>query len=293
MSGSAEKVNEIADTCGRDGSDSIVLLSGVAGTGKTHLALEAANLVGGHPAFVRQVQLHPSYSYEDFMEGLRPTESGGFIVERGVFLEWNDQALADPENTYVLLVEELSRGNVNAIIGELMTYIEHRSRQFVLPLSRRTTHVAENLVILATMNPRDRSALEIDDALIRRLRIIDCPPDVEQLKEMLSTSVPSGDPEGIVSGLVALFDGCRDAHPDTYETEMPFGHGMFAGVSDVEDLRRLWEQRIRHLLRRPLILPHPFAETIEGLYPWRLVPASPGGAAEVSPVDPAQASAVD
>ena len=86
------------------------------------------------------------------------------------------------------------------------------------------------------MNPRDRSALEIDDALIRRLRIIDCPPDNEQLREMLAVTLPAGDPDGVLPALEALFDGCRAAHPDTFETEMPFGHGMFAGMRDTDDL---------------------------------------------------------
>lgn len=283
MTASADKIYEIAETCSRHGGDSIILLSGVAGTGKTHLALAAAIDVAGHPVFVRQVQFHPSYTYEDFIEGLRPTSGGDFAVESGVFTDWNDQALADPANTYVLLVEELSRANVNSVIGELMTYLEHRLRQFVLPLSRRTITVAPNLVILATMNPRDRSALEIDDALIRRLRIVDCPPDNEQLREMLSATVPVDDPDGIVATLEALFNGCRSAHPDTYETEMPFGHGMFAGVRDVGDLERLWNQRIRHLLRRPLVMPHPFAETIESLYPWKPTTAARGTAQVPTP----------
>jgi hypothetical protein len=288
---SSDKVNEIADACRRHGSDSIILLSGVAGTGKTHLALGAAIDVAGHPAFVRQVQFHPSYTYEDFIEGLRPTSSGGFAVESGVFTEWNDQALADPANRYVLLVEELSRANVNSVIGELMTYLEHRGRQFVLPLSRRTVTVAPNLVILATMNPRDRSALEIDDALIRRLRIIDCPPDNEQLREMLVASLPAGDPDGIVSSLETLFEGCRTAHPDTYETEMPFGHGMFAGVRDTHDLVRLWSQRIKHLLRRPLVMPHPFAETIESMYPWKPTMAAAASGQPQAGATPATLSA--
>jgi len=292
MTKSSDKIDEVADACRLHGSDSIILLSGVAGTGKTHLALAAAIDVAGHPAFVRQVQFHPSYTYEDFIEGLRPTSSGGFVVESGVFTDWNDQALADPANRYVLLVEELSRANVNSVIGELMTYLEHRGRQFVLPLSRRTVTVAPNLVILATMNPRDRSALEIDDALIRRLRIIDCPPDNEQLREMLAASLPAGDPEGIVSSLEALFEGSRTAHPDTFETEMPFGHGMFAGVRDADDLVRLWRQRIKHLLRRPLVMPHPFAETIESLYPWRpAIAAAPSGPPQVAATQPLPATA--
>lgn len=267
------KVDEVVDTCQKYGADSIVVLSGVPGTGKSHVAYAAARKVAGHAAFVREVQFHPSYTYEDFVEGLKPRSAGGFAPEDGVFVEWSRQASADSENDYVLLIEELSRAPLTTVLGELMTYLEHRERQFTLPISHDLMRIAPNLILIATMNPRDRSALEVDDALIRRLRIIDCPPDTDQLAEMLTASLSGGavhaPGKDILDALVNLFVECEARHPDTYTVEMPFGHGMFNGVRDADDLRALWHQRIKHMLRRPLVLPHPFTETITELYPWR------------------------
>lgn len=259
------KVDEIVACCERNAQASIIVLSGVPGTGKTFLSLAAAQRVSGHPLLVKQVQFHQSYAYEDFIEGLHPTPTGGFAPRLGVFLEWNEAALRDPDNKYVLVVEEFSRANVSAVLGELMTFIEYRDRLFETPITRRRVRVARNLVILTTMNPQDRSALELDDALIRRLRIISCSPANDQLIEMLTGSLPESD----ITSLCRLFDECRVRHPDTFDEMMPFGHGMFGGVASEADLQALWRERISHLLRRPNVPPHPFAKDIEELYPWR------------------------
>lgn len=267
------KIDEIATACARHGETSIVALSGVAGTGKTLLGLAAAQKHTRHPLFVKQIQFHQSYSYEDFIEGLRPNSAGGFEPRAGLFLQWNDAASMDPSNSYVLLIEEFTRANIQSVIGELMTYLEHRDRIFETPISGRRIKVAKNLTILATLNPRDRTAVELDDALLRRLRILDCPPSTEQLTEMLETSIVGGPSspayQAIQTRLVRLFDECRRRHPETFDHQMPFGHGMFAGITSEADLRDLWKERIRYLLVRPHTPPHPFYKDIAELYPWR------------------------
>lgn len=271
----ADKIAEIAAACDLHGERAIVVLSGVAATGKTFLGLAAAHRHSGHPYFVKQIQFHQSYTYEDFIEGLHPTVDGGFKPREGVFLEWNNHALRDPANRYVLLIEEFTRANISAVLGELMTFIEYRNRFFETPLTRRRVRVAPNLTLVATMNPQDRSALEIDDALIRRLRIVECPPSVEQLREMMSGADP-----GIADGLAKLFETCRDRHPDTFADAMPFGHGVFAGIRTSQQLTGLWQQQLRYLLRRnPQVAPHPFAKDIEELYPW----TTAGGTAPQAP----------
>jgi len=262
----ADKIDEVVDTCRRFGGDSIIILSGTAGTGKTHISRQAAEKVAGHPFLVKEIQFHQGYSYEDFIEGLMPTAAGHFLPRAGSFMTWNTQALQDPDNQYVLLIEEFTRANISAVLGELMTYLEHRGRSFETPITRSKANVAKNLTVLGTMNPRDRSALEVDDALIRRLRIVDCPPSVLQLREMLKDDVE----DGLVDSLAYLFDEIRKARgDDEFNTLMPFGHGIFAGVKNASDLTRLWRQRIKHLLFRPLTPAHPFASEIERLYPWR------------------------
>jgi 5-methylcytosine-specific restriction protein B len=258
------KVEEVMDACRSYGSNSIIALAGVPGTGKSFIANIAAQRLATDPLMVREIQFHPSYSYEEFIEGYRATPQGGFSPDLGVFLEWNELARADSPKTYVLLVEELTRANLPSVLGELLTYIEHRDRPFFTMYTRRAVQLAPNLTILATYNPRDRSALELDEAILRRMRIIHCPPDMDQLREMLTASSL---PPMAIDRLRAMFDACSKS--DDYETLMPFGHGMFAGVTkEKPELNRLWTQRILPMIRRPLLQPHPFADTITDNYPW-------------------------
>lgn len=260
------QIAAVVDACERYGSSSIIALWGVPATGKSYIAAIAAQRHAGEPTRVREVQFHQSFTYEEFVEGLRIGADGAVEPVPGVFLEWNDQAAQDGELRYVLLIEELTRANVAAVLGELLTYIEHRDRQFYTLFSRRAARIAKNLTIIATFNPVDRSAIDIDDALLRRLRILDMPPDVEQLKEMLTRN---GLSNPVVAALSKVFDDCRLTFPDEYETVMPFGHGVFADVRTEEDLHPLWHQQLRHMLYRPLLDPHAFAETIQAAYPWR------------------------
>jgi len=261
------KIAEVVDACQRYGDRSIVALAGVPGTGKSFIASIAAQRYANEPLLVREIQFHQSYSYEEFIEGLRIDERSGVNTLPGVFLEWNERALDDPEHRYVLLVEELTRANLPAVLGELLTYLEYRDRPFVTIYSRKPVYVARNLAMLSTYNPTDRSALELDAALIRRLRIIRCPPSVEQLREMLSGRDL---PDGVLGRLQTLFTTCEERFKDQCEHIMPFGHGIFADVhAERPDLHRLWVERIQHLLRRPLLEPHPFADIIEECYPWK------------------------
>lgn len=259
------KIDQVVQSCRRYGGSSIVALAGTPGTGKSYVGRIAAQRVAGEPLRVRELQFHPSTTYEEFVEGLRIDASGAIVKEPGLFLEWNDLARDNPSLTWVLLIEELSRANVSAVLGELMTFVEDRTRAFTSVYSRRPIQVAANLVFLATYNPTDRSALDIDNALLRRLRIIDFPPDIGQLDEMLTGRLgPSS-----LQRLKQMFLNVRAAHPDDYDYLMPFGHGIFSEVQhESPDLNELWRERIRYMLRRPLVQPHPFTAAIQAAYPW-------------------------
>jgi len=264
------KILEVISACQRYGGGSIIALSGVPGTGKSFVANIAAQRLATDPLMVREIQFHPTFAYEEFVEGYRANAAGGFSIEKGLFLEWNDQALEDGGNTYVLLIEELTRANMPAVLGELMTYVEYRDRAFRSPYSRRPVKVAKNLVILATFNPRDRSALELDEALVRRLRILPCPPDTNQLGEMLDGR---GLGASVLGAIKAVFHTCQQEFKDEYEPLMPFGHGMFADIrQECPDLYQLWKHRIEPLLRPPGRQPHPFMEVIAAKYPWKQGP---------------------
>lgn len=260
------RIKEVIDTCKRYGGSSIIALAGVPGTGKSFVGLIAAQRLVEEPLRVREIQFHPSTTYEEFVEGLRIDSAGAITVDLGLFAEWNEYANEDHTLTWVLLIEELTRANVSAVLGELMTFIENRDRAFTTTYDRRPMKVAPNLIVLTTYNPTDRSALEVDGALLRRLRILHFPPDVEQLQEMLAKTKVG---DAAIAKLKALFDTVRNAHPDDYEYMMPFGHGIFSEVQqEAPDLNELWESRIRHILKRPLVQPHPFYDTIRDAYPW-------------------------
>ena len=125
------KIQEVIDACTRYGSRSIIALAGVPGTGKSFVASIAAQRFTNEPLLVREIQFHQSFSYEEFIEGLRIDQTSAVTVVPGVFQEWNERALEDDDQRYVLLVEELTRANLSAVLGELMTYLEHRDRHFV------------------------------------------------------------------------------------------------------------------------------------------------------------------
>lgn len=261
-----KKIDEVKAVCEAYGHNSIIALAGVPGTGKSYVAQIAAQEYAGHPTLVREVQFHPAFTYEEFIEGMRIDKSGAVRVEPGIFLEWNESAANDPDRKYVLLIEELTRANVPSVIGELMTYVEYRNRPMTTIYGRQPVKLAPNLVVVATYNPTDRSAIELDAALLRRMRIVWFPPDIEQLREMLDGKLA---PKALEK-LCAVFTKCEKEHPHDYKHMMPFGHGIFAQVrEETPDLYDLWEERIQHLLRRPLVEPHQFTKTIEGAYPWR------------------------
>ncbi len=252
--------------CDRYGESSVIALAGVPGTGKSHIALLAAQAVASDPVMVREIQFHPSVTYDTFIEGMRIDSTGASVTLDGSFLEWNTFALGDPSHTYVLLIEEFTRADVSAVLGDLMTYLEYRDRYFVTLYSGRPVRVAENLRIITTYNPTDRSALNLDQALLRRLRVISFPPDPGQLEEMLAGQPIS---TNAVARLKVLFETCSKAFPEEYEYGMPFGHGIFAQVENEQpDLYDLWNERIIRMLQRPLLQPHPFTDVIRTAYPW-------------------------
>lgn len=259
----------VVDACRRYGDRAIVALAGVPGTGKSFIAEQAAEIVAADPLRVRVCQFHPSYSYEEFIEGLRPDPTTGVAFYPGMLFEWSDQAALDPDNVYVLLIDELTRADLSSVLGEIFTYIEYRDRSFLPLYSRLPRRVAPNLVVLATYNPLDKNALTMDAALIRRLRILSFLPSTSQLTEMLTSN---GLASSVIDALAKMFDECERKF-DNYGSLMPFGHGIFADVTDeTPDLHDLWHERIVHLVRPPAASAHPFVDTIEANYPWRQSP---------------------
>lgn len=164
-----------------------LILQGPPGTGKTWLAKRLAFALMGQKddSKVRAVQFHPNLSYEDFVRGWRPTGEGKLSLADGVFMEAIKAASKEPSSTFVVVIEEINRGNPAQIFGELLTLLEagKRTPNEALELcypdadgKRRPVHIPENLYVVGTMNIADRSLALVDLALRRRFAFIGLEP---------------------------------------------------------------------------------------------------------------------
>lgn len=221
-----------------------VILSGAPGTSKSYYARRAANLITKHDdRRVAFVQFHPSYQFEDFVQGYRPNpEGGGFVLRDGIFLDMCEKAGADQEKLpYVLVIDELSRGDSQRIFGEALTYIEKSKRglSFTLP-SGKTTEVPENLYLIATMNPVDRGADDVDLAFGRRFGTIVMDPSPETLRARFNEL---GTPERVSGKIVDWF---IKTNAKCAELELPgLGHAFFWDAGDLKTIERRWRLQIK------------------------------------------------
>jgi GTPase subunit of restriction endonuclease len=168
-----------------------MVLTGAPGTGKTYLARQIALELTTEDK-IEKVQFHPSFDYTDFVEGLRPVKNGegiSFKRKDGIFKKLCRRAKDDPNNKYVLIIDEINRGDISKIFGELFSSIEadYRYREYAITTQYSNLfedrdedewdepkfYVPDNLFILGTMNDIDRSVESMDFAIRRRFTWIE------------------------------------------------------------------------------------------------------------------------
>ncbi|RSK31095.1 AAA family ATPase [Hymenobacter metallilatus] len=213
-----------------------LILQGPPGTGKTFLARRLAWLeLGATDAHrIELVQFHPSYSYEDFVQGFRPDAHGTFQLQNGILLNFCQRAAQDPDRPYFLLIDELNRGNVARIFGELLLLLEADKRgpaQAVrlpyAPAGSAPFFVPENVYFIGTMNLADRSLAPLDYALRRRFAYVALAPEFgPPLQQFLATR---GVPAATIARLVARLTGLNQVITDDPELGPAYciGHSYF------------------------------------------------------------------
>jgi DNA replication protein DnaC len=163
-----------------------IILQGPPGTGKTFVAKKLAYALMGEKddSRIEMVQFHQSVSYEDFIQGYRPTESGSFKLKNGNFYKLCARALKNTDKSYFFIIDEINRGNLSKIFGELLMLIESdkRSQEYAINLMYSDSeesrfYVPPNVHIIGTMNTADRSLAVVDYALRRRFAFFDLIPE--------------------------------------------------------------------------------------------------------------------
>jgi len=159
-----------------------VILQGAPGVGKTYAAKRLAYSMMGvkDQNRVTMIQFHQSYSYEDFIMGIRPTEKG-FALKHGVFYSFCKAAEIDSDNDYFFIIDEINRGNLSKIFGELFMLIENDKRGIELQLlyADERFSIPDNVYIIGMMNTADRSLAMLDYALRRRFAFFEMKPGFE------------------------------------------------------------------------------------------------------------------
>ena len=214
-----------------------VILQGAPGVGKTYAAKRLAYSIMGvkDPHRVMMIQFHQSYSYEDFIMGFRPSEKG-FELKRGAFYNFCKAAEIDSENEYFFIIDEINRGNLSKIFGELFMLIESDKRGVELQLlySDEKFSVPDNVYIIGMMNTADRSLAMMDYALRRRFAFYEMKPgfNTEGFREY-RTGLNNRKFDNLIQCVEQL--NATIARDESLGEGFCIGHSYFCNLKEVND----------------------------------------------------------
>jgi len=224
-----------------------LILKGAPGVGKTFIAdrLAYAMMEEKDDSRILMIQFHQSYSYEDFIEGYRPKNCGdGFELKEGPFVKFARKAEDDPNRKYFFIIDEINRGNMSKIFGELMMLIEadKRGMQINLLYSNEKFSVPENLYIIGMMNTADRSLALLDYALRRRFAFFDVEPAFEN-----STFREHIEKNQNAKTLLQVIEKIKELNKvieDEFGKGLRIGHSYFTNVNNNERVTEVVEYEI-------------------------------------------------
>ncbi len=259
-----------------------VVFYGPPGTGKTLIAQRIAEHITGDPEAFELVQFHPSFSYEDFFEGYRPVQTEGgvgiaYSLTPGPLRRLAERASANPAQPHVLIVDEINRGNVPKIFGELLFLLEYRDEQIPLMYSNDTRFgLPKNLFIIATMNTADRSIALVDAALRRRFYFVPFLPGEAPIAHVLGAWLASHGHGQEAADLLKTLNA-RIGSDD-----IAIGPSYFMTSGGPPNLERVWKHAILPLLEEHFFGTGKDVEAEFGLSALRAYAASEQGQTEDS-----------